>query len=395
MTVSPTVAPCLPAPFREGIERHARRVREDWDGRHLLHGMPPRPGAVMVNTNDYLALARHPRIVKAMTETLTADGNDTLMSGAFLSGDHPQLRLEADLARHMGAPAGILCQSGWAANTGLLQALVRPGMPVYIDMLAHMSLWEGARTAGAALHRFRHNDPAHLRRRLTDHGSGIILVDSVYSTDGSICPLTQTTDLAQEFGCVLVVDESHSLGTHGDHGEGMTRTAGLNGRVHFQTASLSKAFAGRAGFIAACEEAFTGYFKMRSHPAVFSSTLLPHDIAGLVETLSVIREDTWRRARLAEITARVRDELTGAGLDLHGSASHIVALTAGDERRTMALRDALEQRGVFGSVFCPPATPRTRSLIRLSLHAALTDAQVAHLITTCLDPSLPLPRLGR
>ncbi|WP_412079122.1 alpha-hydroxyketone-type quorum-sensing autoinducer synthase [Streptomyces xanthophaeus] len=384
MSVSPTAAPCLPSPFRAGLERHARRFREDWDGRHVLHGRPPGPGAVMVNSNDYLDLGRHPRILKGMAEALTADGSGTLMSGAFLNGDHPQLRLEADLARHMGAPAGILCQSGWAANTGLLQALAEPGMPVYIDMLAHMSLWEGARVAGAAIHRFRHNDPAHLRRRIADHGPGIILVDSIYSTDGSLCPLPQVADLADEYGCVLVVDESHSLGTHGDLGEGMTAAAGLHERVHFQTASLSKAFAGRAGFITTCEAAFTGYFKMRSHPAVFSSTLLPHDIAGLTETLAVVREDTWRRTRLAEIATRVREELTAGGLDLHDSASHILSLVAGDERQTMTLRDALEQRGVFGSVFCPPATPRTRSLIRLSLHAGLTDAHVAHLITSCL-----------
>ncbi|MCX4529915.1 MULTISPECIES: alpha-hydroxyketone-type quorum-sensing autoinducer synthase [unclassified Streptomyces] len=384
MTVSPTVAPCLPALFRAGLERHARRVREDWDGRHPLHGMKPPPGAVMVNSNDYLALARHPRIVKAMAETLTADGNDTLMSGVFLSGDHPQLRLEADLARHMGAPAGILCQSGWAANTGLLQALAEPGTPVYIDMLAHMSLWEGARISGAALHRFRHNDTAHLRRRIADHGPGIILVDSIYSTDGSLCPLARVADLADEYACVLVVDESHSLGTHGDLGEGMTGAAGLNGRVHFQTASLSKAFAGRAGFIAVCEEAFTGYFKMRSHPAVFSSTLLPHDIAGLTETLAVVRADTWRRARLAEIATRVRHELTDAGVDLHSSGSHILSLVGGDERHTMTLRDGLEQAGVFGSVFCPPATPRTRSLVRFSLHADLSDTQVDHLISSSL-----------
>ncbi|MFD9380434.1 alpha-hydroxyketone-type quorum-sensing autoinducer synthase [Streptomyces sp. NPDC059999] len=361
-----------------------RRVEQDWDGRHPLHGMPPGPGAVVVNSNDYLALARHPRVLKAMSATLNADGNDTLMSGVFLNGDHPQLCLEADLARHVGAPAGILCQSGWAANTGLLQALAEPGTPVYIDILAHMSLWEGARNAGAALHRFRHNDIGHLRRRITDHGPGIILVDSIYSSDGSTCPLGQVADLTDEYGCVLVVDESHSLGTHGDRGEGMTAAAGLSNRVHFQTASLSKAFAGRAGFISTCEESFTGYLKMRSHPAVFSSTLLPHDIAGLAETLTVIRQDTWRRTRLAEIAARVRAELSGAGMDLHGSASHIVSLEGGDERQTMALRDALEQRGVFGSVFCPPATPRTRSLVRLSLHAALTDTEVAHLITTCL-----------
>ncbi|MEV7829648.1 alpha-hydroxyketone-type quorum-sensing autoinducer synthase [Streptomyces subrutilus] len=384
MTATTTAAPRLPAPFRLGIERHMQRVRRDWDGSHPLHGRPPGPDAVVVNGNDYLALARHPRIVRAMTEALDADGAGALMSGVFLHGDHPQLRLERELAAHMGAPAGILCQSGWAANTGLLQTLTEPGTPVYIDMMAHMSLWEGARIAGAAIHRFRHNDTDHLRRRIGDHGPGVILVDSVYSTDGSTCPLRETADLAAEYDCVLVVDESHSLGTHGDLGDGMTAGLGLTDRVHFRTASLSKAFAGRAGFIASCDASFTGHFKMGSHPAVFSSTLLPHDLAGLAETLALIREDTWRRTRLHGISTRVRGELSAAGLDLHDSRSHILALVAGDERQVMALRDTLEDRGVFGSVFCPPATPRTRSLVRISLHAGLSDLQVDRLITTCL-----------
>ncbi|MFD5142669.1 alpha-hydroxyketone-type quorum-sensing autoinducer synthase [Streptomyces sp. NPDC058401] len=391
MKPTTTPDPRLPKSFQRGIERHMERVRRDWDGRHPLHGSLPGPDAVMVNHNDYLALARHPRIVKAMTEALDTHGTDALMSGVFLHGDHPQLRLERELAAHMGSPAGILCQSGWAANTGLLQTLAGPGTPVYIDMLAHMSLWEGARIAGATLHRVRHNDTDHLRRRITDHGPGVILVDSVYSTDGSTCPLAETATLAGEHGCVLVVDESHSLGTHGRLGEGMCAELGLTGRIHFRTASLSKAFAGRAGFIASCDEDFTDHFKMGSHPAVFSSTLLPHDLAGLTETLALIREDTWRRTRLHTIAAHVREELGAAGLDLNGSRSHILSLVAGDEQQVMSLRDALERDGVFGSVFCPPATPRTRSLVRLSLHAALTDAQVEHLVTTCVRRYAPAP----
>ncbi|MFI5866365.1 alpha-hydroxyketone-type quorum-sensing autoinducer synthase [Streptomyces sp. NPDC051546] len=393
MTATTITAPRLPERFRQGVEQHLERVRRHWDGRHPLHGRPPSPGAIRVDHNDYLALARHPRIVTAMTDALHTHGTDALMSGVFLHGDHPQLRLERRLAAHMGAPAGILCQSGWAANTGLLQALAVPGTPVYIDMLAHMSLWEGARAAGAVVRGFRHNDMWHLSRRLAEYGPGIILVDSLYSTDGSVCPLAETAALAQEHECVLVVDESHCLGTRGSLGEGTTAELGLTGQVHFRTASLSKAFVGRAGFIASCDEDFTGHFKMASHPAVFSSTLLPHDLAGLAETLALIREDTWRRPRLHTIAAHVRQELGAAGIDLQGSRSHIIALTAGDERQVMALRDALEGDGVHGAVFCPPATPRTRSLVRLSLHAALTDPQVEHLITACLRHCQPLPGL--
>jgi CAI-1 autoinducer synthase len=240
-------------------------MQQDWGGRHILHGRTPGPGDILVNSNDYLALAGDPRITGAMTAALSAQA--TLASGALLHGDHPQLTFEHELARHLHAPAGILCQSGWDANAGLLQAIAGERTPVYVDYLAHMSLWSGARMAGAPVHPFRHNDLIRLDKAIATHGPGIIAVDSLYSTNGSLAPLAELCDLAGETGCVLVVDESHSLGTHGPNGEGMAAAAGLASRIHFRIASLSKAFAGRAGFIACCDETFVDYFKMESWPA--------------------------------------------------------------------------------------------------------------------------------
>jgi CAI-1 autoinducer synthase len=375
-------------------------MKHDWGGQHILHGRTPGPGDILVNSNDYLALAADPRITGAMAATLTAENKTTLASGALLHGEHPQLRLEADLARHMHAPGGILCQSGWDANAGLLQAIAGEHTPVYVDMLAHMSLWSGARMAGAQVHPFRHNDLSRLRAGIGRHGQGVIAVDSLYSTNGSLAPLAELCDLAGETGCVLVVDESHSLGTHGYVGEGMVVAAGLAERVHFRIASLSKAFAGRAGFVACCDEAFVDYFKMEAWPAVFSSTLLPHDVAGLSAALAAIRADCWRRDRLRQVSAFLRDEIAALGFDLDGSASQIIALPAGPEKRAIELRDALESRGVFGSVFCPPATSRNRTVVRFSLHAGLTDPQVERILLACLEirdslgVGIPQPRRG-
>ncbi|MGH4029121.1 alpha-hydroxyketone-type quorum-sensing autoinducer synthase [Actinomycetota bacterium Odt1-20B] len=378
----PSTTP-LSAALLDRMTRHANRLNDDWRGRHIFEGSVPGPGAIHLSSNDYLGLAREPRILKVMADTLTSEGNSTLMSGAYLRGTHPQLRLENDLAHHLRAAGGILCQSGWAANTGLLQAVAAPGTPAYIDVLAHMSLWEGARLAGAEPHRFRHNDPAHLRRRIAASGPGVILVDSVYSTDGSVCPLPEITSVAQETGCLLVVDESHALGTHGALGEGLVADLGLEDKVHFRTASLSKAFAGRAGLIACCDGEFVDYYKLAAYPAIFSSALQPHDVAGLAETLCVVREAGKRRDRLAALSSYVREELTASGVGVGGSRSQIIALEGGSDLRTMELRDALERHGVFGSVFCPPATPRARSLVRLSLHAGLSDAEVERVVEGC------------
>ncbi|WP_425841646.1 alpha-hydroxyketone-type quorum-sensing autoinducer synthase [Streptomyces fractus] len=399
----PGAADAFTGPLRERVDVFRReRKGKLWAGGHVLHGARPGPDAVLVNSNDYLCLARDPVVVEAMARTLAERGNDTLMSGVLLHGDdQPQLALETDLARFMGARSGILCQSGWEANAGLLATIVTEGTPVYVDTLAHMSLWEGARAAGGALRRFRHNDPGHLRRRIDTYGPGLVLVDSLYSTDGSVCPLAETAAVAGAAGCVMVVDESHAVGVWGDGGAGLWPGAAGPGSeaVWFRTASLSKAFAGRAGFIA-CEgpvEAelpdFVEYFKITAPPAVFSSTLLPHDVAGLRAAMDIVRVADDRRARLRDVSAYVRGELERIGPPLYvgGSGGQIVSLEAGDEAETIVLRDALEGRGVFGAPFVPPATRRKGCVVRISLHAGLTDAEVERVVAACVAARQSLP----
>lgn len=377
--------PALPLFAETRVRRYYRdRVRDTWQGGHIMRGLTPGADALHLSSNDYLAIARHPDIVQATIASLQMHGNGILMSGIFLHGDCPQLALEDRLAAYMHAEAGVLCQSGWCANTGLVQAIADAETPVYIDLLAHTSLWEGIRSAGARPVSFFHNDIEHLERQILRHGPGVVLIDSVYSTNGSIAPLAGIADLCEANGCILVVDESHSLGTHGPNGAGLVVELGLAGRVHFRTASLAKAFAGRAGFIT-CSREFSEYFKFEANPAIFSSTLLPHEVAGLGATLDVIRREGWRRERLARIAGSVRSALLDLGYNLNGSACQIVSLEAGPEEQTIVLRDALERRGIFGSVFCAPATPKHRSLIRLSLNAGLSDGEVEHLLRSCRD----------
>lgn len=366
------------------MARYRERVRREWSGGHILRGKIPGPNAIVLSSNDYLALSRHPAIIRAAAECLAEHGNGMVMSGIFLHGEHAQLDLERRLAEFMQADAGVICQSGWCANTGLIQSIADEHVPVYVDMLAHMSLWEGARSAGARVVPFRHNDAEHLERQIRKHGAGVVMVDSVYSTNGSVCPLEEIIEAGAAGGCILVVDESHSLGTHGRHGEGLVASLGLASRVHFRTASLAKAFAGRAGFIA-CAQGFVDYFKFESNPAIFSSTLLPHEVAGLAATLKVIEQGDALRNRLHASAALLRQSLAELGYNLNGSESQIVSLEPGSEAAAIVLRDALEARGVFGSVFCAPATARHRALIRFSLNSALGHHQVMHVINACRE----------
>jgi len=374
----------LPAFLATRVDRYYQeRVHQSWSGGHIMMGRTPGSDALHLSSNDYLSIARHPEIIDAVCASMRAEGNGLLMSGIFLHDDEcPQLRLENRFAAYMDAEAGVLCQSGFAANTGLIQSIADEKTPVYVDMMAHMSLWEGIRSAGAKPISFLHNDVDHLEQRIQRNGPGVVIVDSVYSNNGSVAPLEAIAEVCAEHDCVFVVDESHSLGTHGPHGAGLVVELGLTDRVHFRTASLAKAFAGRAGFIA-CSRRFQEYFKFEALPAIFSSTLLPHEVAGLAATLEVIERDDWRRMRLVSNACYVRARLTELGYNLNGSEAQIVALEAGPEQQTIALRDALEARGIFGSVFCAPATAQNRSLVRISLNAALSEPELERFVDVC------------
>jgi CAI-1 autoinducer synthase len=153
--------------------------------------------------------------------------------------------------------------------------------------------------------------------------------------------------------------------------------------VPFRTASLAKAFVGRAGLVTALDRDFAPYFESVAHPAIFSSALRPHDIAGLTATLDVIRAEDGRRTRLRDIACTVRNALAHIGFDLTGTDSHIVSLPTGTEAGGRAVRAILEAHGVRGAPFCPPATPPGTSLIRLSLHSALTAEQIERTIAAC------------
>ena len=370
--------PGLSAKLRQRIASEFQaRWEQEWGGKFVTHGVLPGPDAVRLDGNDYLAVAGHPQVVQAQLDSLRRDQEFIIQSGVFQVEGNPASQFQDALACWLGKEDGLLCQSGYTANLGLLQVIADPQTPVYLDSLAHMSLWEGARAAGAPAHGFRHNDPAHLSKMAARHGPGLVVVDSVYSTTGAVAPLAELVDVAERHDSMILVDESHSLGTHGPGGTGLCAMLGLTDRVHFITASLAKAFAGRAGFFTMPAE-LRPYLMCHSYPSIFSSCLLPHEVAGLAATLEVVKGADEARRQLHANTGRVRAAFEESGYPIHQGSEQIISLEAGAESDTLALRDALESRGVFGAVFCAPATSRNRAMVRLTLNAALTDAEMSH-----------------
>ena len=365
-------------------EHYITRIEQLLGGEHPHAWQPTPSGAVFLAGNDYLCLGGEPALVGAQIAALRNSQGELLMSAVYLQEGSAQHRIERKFAALMGAQDGILAQSGWAANVGLVQTLAKPGVPVYLDMQAHASLWEGVQSAGATPVSFLHNDMQHLRKQLARHGRGLIAVDALYSTNGSVAPLRELVEIAEEYGCLLIVDESHSLGTHGPRGAGLVAGHGLSGRVHFRTASLAKAFAGRAGFIT-CSSKFKGYFLSESRPAIFSSCLLGHELAWFDAAIDFVATADERRAALHALSTELREDLDALGYNVGDGSEQIIALEPGPEPKTLALRKLLEQHGVYGAMFCAPATAKNRSLVRLTLNSGLDRSQLARVVQACED----------
>jgi len=360
------------------------RVKKSWGGGHILKGKTPDSQSLIFSSNDYLHISKHPQLLHAQIRAMQELGNGQMQSAVFLSNHSPMLeQCEAQFSNFLNYPSSLLTQSGWCANLGLVQALSKRNAPVYLDFFTHMSFWTGVKITGAKPVPFLHNCVQSLQKKIERYGPGIIAVDSIYSTTGAISPLKDYVKLAKSHGCLLVVDESHSLGTHGPEGRGLVAELGLSNQVDLVTASLAKSLSGRGGVIAGKTQLIE-FLRFSSLPAIFSSALGPHDLAGFSASLEIITTENWRRERLHRNAEFLRAALLNNKVNIGDSNSQIIPLLSGSEADTLWLRDELEKENIFGAVFCAPATPKNKTLVRLSIGANHELEDLSRLID-CLE----------
>jgi CAI-1 autoinducer synthase len=362
---------------------HIRRKVELWQNKHPLQGRTPRPGDIKVRSNDYLCLADHPHIIESEIAALRAGGHGDAVSRVWVHHERDVTRqFELRVASLMQAEDCVVCSSGYTANVGLIQSFATKDSPVYLDMKAHISLHEGVVSAGARPLLFRHNDPQSLDRMLAQSGPGLVAIDALYSTDGDLAPLADFVEVCERHGAALIVDETHSFGAQGPGGAGLVVAAGLAERVHFRTAGLSKAAASRGGLVVSSRRNIE-YFRYEALPAIFSTSVMQHEIAGFDAVLDIFQKEDWRRDKLHANHAYLKQGLDALGYNVSASKSQIIALEPGDIRQTTLVRDALEARGVFGAIFFPPATPEKRCIIRFTVNCGLTRHDLDRVIEVC------------
>ena len=323
--------------------------------------------------NNYLGLADDPAVIAAAQAALSEWGYG-LASVRFICGTQSIHReLEVRLASFLGTDDAILYSSCFDANGGLFETLLGEDDVVISDELNHASIIDGIRLSRATRRRYRNRDMADLREQLVaSRGARRLLIatDGVFSMDGSIAPLDEICDLADEFDAMVMVDDSHAVGFVGAHGRGTPELFGVADRVDIVTGTLGKALGGASGGYTAARAEIVDLLRQRSRPYLFSNSLAPAIAGASLAVLDLLATSDDRRQHLAQNAALFRQLMGDAGFDLLPGEHAIVPVMVGDPVRATKMADALLERGIYVIAFSYPVVPLGRERIRVQLSAA-------------------------
>ena len=333
-------------------------------------------------SNDYLGLASHPAISRALTEGAsrwgTGAGASRLVSGNLA----PHVRLERAVAEWMGVERSVLFVSGYQANVGALSTLAGEGDAIFSDQLVHASLIDGARLSRADVHIFRHGDMAHLDQLLSAHtayGIRLVVSDAVFSMDGDAADLAGLTDLARKHDAHLYLDEAHALGVRGPGGRGLAAEQSLATDVSVRIGTFSKAF-GVSGAFLALPESAERLVVSRARSLLYTTAPPPCLAEAVLASLELMVQGDKLRARLRENVAQFREGATSAGLPVLDSVTPIQPVMTGSAERTMRVSQALWEDGFFVQGIRPPTVPRGESRLRVTLTAGHEPKQISNLV---------------
>jgi 8-amino-7-oxononanoate synthase len=333
---------------------------------------------IMLGSNNYLGMTHHPMVLEAAESALHRFGSGCTGS-RFLNGTlELHERLEAELAEFVGKESCLVFSTGYGANLGLVSGLVLRRDVVYLDKLDHASIVDGAGLSMGKAVRFNHCDLDDLQRRLAarnrDTGA-LIIVDGVFSMEGTISDVPGLARLAHEHGAALAVDDAHAVGVLGPNGEGTPAHFGVTDEVDIITGTFSKSLASIGGFVAGTESVIS-YLKHHSRPMIFTAALPPASTAGILAALQVMREEPERRERLWTNAWRIQEGFRSLGFDIGQSQTPIVPVLIGTLEDTFLFWRKLFDAGVFTNPVVPPAVPPDGCRLRTSVMATHTADQI-------------------
>ncbi|MGA2343768.1 MAG: glycine C-acetyltransferase, partial [Steroidobacteraceae bacterium] len=342
-------------------------------------------GREMINlcANNYLGLANHPAVLAAAQDALARYGYG-VASVRFICGTQSVHRnLEERLSAYLGMEDTILYSSCFDANGGLFETLLDAEDAVISDALNHASIIDGIRLCKARRLRYANNDMNELEQCLKDSASArvrLIATDGVFSMDGSIARLGEICALADRYGALVMVDDSHATGFIGARGRGTHELCGVIERVDILTGTLGKALGGASGGYVAARKEIVGWLRQRSRPYLFSNSIAPPVAAGTLKVLDLLEGSTELRDRLHANARYFREALQRLGYELLPGEHPIVPIMLGEAPLAVRLADRMQEEGVYVVAFSFPVVPHGKARIRTQLSAAHTTAQLDRVI---------------
>lgn len=341
------------------------------------------PSGVDLSSNDYLGLARDPRLVDRFVAAAREEGCGATASRLLRGHRAAFADLERRFARFKGTDAALFFGSGYAANLGVLSTFPDAGDLILSDRLNHASLIDGMRLSKARRVVFPHCDVATLTRLLESEpreGQTFIVTESLFSMDGDRAPLADYADLCRAAGAALIVDEAHAVGVCGPRGSGLIEDAGIEDAVFLSVNTAGKALGAAGAFVAGPAWAVE-YLIQRARPFVFSTAAPPGLTAAIDAALDIVDQEPGRRARVEDLAAHLRHRLADCGL-AGASGSHIIPVVLGDTGRAVSVADALAASGFDVRAIRPPTVPDGTSRLRISVNALLEPATLERFAAT-------------
>ncbi len=321
---------------------------------------------IQLSSNNYLGLTGHPRLRKAALKAVEKYGAGTgsvrTIAGTFSMHDE----LEKKLATFKHTEAALVFQSGFTTNQGVLSSILTKEDVVISDELNHASIIDGIRLTKAARKVYKHVDVSDLERVLQDSASyrvKVIVTDGVFSMDGNIAPLPEIVELAEKYNALVMVDDAHASGVLGENGRGTVNHFGLDGRVHIQVGTLSKAVGVLGGYVAS-SKTLIDYLIHKGRPFLFSTSHPPAVTAACIEAIDVLIEEPQLIEKLWDNTKFFKDGLTKLGFNTGKSETPVTPVVVGDEALSHQFSDKLLEYGVFAQGIAFPTVAKGLARVR-------------------------------
>jgi glycine C-acetyltransferase len=343
-------------------------------------------GQQMINlcANNYLGLANHPAVVKAAHEGLTRYGYG-VASVRFICGTQSVHReLEQRLSAYLSMDDTILYSSCFDANGGLFETLLDEQDAVISDALNHASIIDGIRLCKARRLRYANNDMNELEQALKDAKDArvrMIATDGVFSMDGSIAKLHEICDLADRYGALVMVDDSHATGFIGARGRGSHEYRGVMGRIDILTSTLGKALGGASGGFVSARKEIVAWLRQRSRPYLFSNSIAPSVAAGTLQVLDLLESSPQLREQVHANARYFREHMQSLGFNLVPGEHPIIPVMLGDAPLAVRLAERMQQEGVYVVAFSFPVVPHGKARIRTQMNAAHSTQQLDQVIS--------------